>query len=266
MLHNKTKVVKAAAFLLLPRSPSTSSGKKRCQSCSHQNQWSIHKQLLCMCTVLGQVFITVAISGLNDSWPVCSLIINIKGTGEKKETICLDLAQNNIHQAGLSGFTTNNIIKKPTANQQQKSSRSVSGLIWWSIIDFSLQLYSPYTENKMKVTLFAGQSLSFWFSSVAPLTDHHHPPLSLRKGNSFPLPFFLTAMRFRNSSAQRFRGLGFKTSFVNHCLGAACERPINSEHRVKLATTKSMLQREPNQCCPSLNQKQLDLCKVSRPR
>jgi len=39
---------------------------------------------------LVRLFITAAISGQNDSWSVCSLIINIQGLGEKNETICLD--------------------------------------------------------------------------------------------------------------------------------------------------------------------------------
>jgi len=103
-------------------------------------------------------------------------------------------------------------------------------------------IFCKYIENKTNVTLFAGQPLPFWFSRIAPLTDPPPPPLSLCKGNHFPLPFFLVAMRFKNSSAQRFRGLGFKTSFVSHYPGAAYERPIHSEHHVKLATIKSVLQ------------------------
>lgn len=36
------------------------------------------------------------------------------------ETICLDLAQKNIHQIGLSEFTTTTHNQKSTPNQQKK--------------------------------------------------------------------------------------------------------------------------------------------------
>lgn len=62
-------------------------------------------------------------------------------------------------------------------------------------------------------------------------------------------------MRFRNSSAQRLRGLGFKTSFVNHHLGAAhslgmthslwasCQLGYNQKRAAKIA--KPVLKPEP---------------------
>lgn len=81
-------------------------------------------------------------------------------------------------------------------------------------------------------------------------TDNPSPPFSLFKGNYFPLTFFfffLAAMRFINSSAQRFRRLGFKTSFVNCYLGAAFEWPIHCEHCVSYYQS-CVPQRQQDQC------------------
>lgn len=45
------------------------------------------------------------------------------------ETICLDLAQKNIHQIGLSEFTTTTHNQKSTPNQQKFSFRFRSGMM-----------------------------------------------------------------------------------------------------------------------------------------
>lgn len=88
MPYNKNEVVKAAAFLLVSHRPSTSSGKKDANPVVIKISEAFVNNC-CACALCLVRFLLPQPSQENGSWPVCSLIINTKGTGEKKETICL---------------------------------------------------------------------------------------------------------------------------------------------------------------------------------
>lgn len=161
----------------------------------------------------------------------------------RKEGNCLDLEQNNIHQAGLSGFTTTNITKKPTPNQQQKRSHSVSGLIWWSVIDFSLKLYSQCTENKMKVTLFAGQSPPLLVLKCSTINWSSSPFSMQRKLLS--TAFFsswhgiqkslYTEIQRAQVQNQLSQPLPWSSLWTAHSFWASCQAGYNQKHAVKRA-------------------------------
>lgn len=101
----------------------------------------------------------------------------------------------------------------------------------WFFTEKVQPVHRKQNEGDLGITVLS-------FSSVAPLIILLLPFLYSKEITSHWL-FFLAAMRFINSSAQRFRRLGFKTSFVNCYLGAAFEWPIHCERCVKSAAVKT---------------------------
>lgn len=93
---------------------------------------------------------------------------------EKKRN--LDLAQNNIHQAGRSGFITANTTKKPTPHQPEKSSHSISGLMWWSVTTEVVQrVHRKQNEGDLVWRTITGLlvlkgSIINWSSSSSPFS------------------------------------------------------------------------------------------------
>lgn len=161
------------------------------------------------------------------------------------ETICLDLAQKNIHQIGLSEFTTTTHNQKSTPNQQQqKSFNYVSGLVWWFVIDFSLKLYSQCTENKMKVTLFVGITALFilkcstinWSSSSSPFSMHRKWLSTAFFSSCHEIQKFLCTeiqrARIQNQLCQPLSRSGL---WMTHSLWALCQVSRNQKRAAKTA-------------------------------